>query len=209
MNSAEKPEFLKRLLGLAEIFTMKLSEQAIELYWLTLRDLALEDFSKAANVLARQARFFPKPVEFREAILPPVAFLAAEAYRKVEEAFRKAGVYRSVEFDDPTIHAVIEHLGGWQEYCNTPDDKLVFWRRDFEKYYAIFNERVKSGQYSVPPALPGLYASDDHATKMAQERVFIGDANKKPALTQTVQPRRIDAGEDISIRDTLDVLGRR
>lgn len=200
MEVANKPDFLRRLLGLAEIYAKTLSKDAIELYWNALNDLSFDEFSRAANVLARTARFFPKPAEFRSLVLPDPALEAALAYGKVEQAFHEAGIYKSVIFDDPTIHAAIEHLGGWQEYCNTPDEKLVFYRRDFEKYYALFNERVKSGQLTPIPVLLGLYALDDHASKKAKAPVLIGDKGKIKALESGESVRT----GDISIKGVLD-----
>ena len=62
-----------------------------------------------------------------------------EDVKKVEDAFIKAGIYKSLIFDDPVIHAVIDNLGGWVHYCNLPEVEVKWWQKvlSFFKLYKI------------------------------------------------------------------------
>ena len=182
--------FLKTLTGLGELFDKKISDTLFELYWQTLNDLSFADFKRAANQLALTTKFFPKPVEFREQVLPDIATQAALAYAQVERAFTCAGVYASVVFDDPVIHAVLDNLGGWIEYCNQPEDNVKWWRKDFERRYQEFAPLVKTGMIKPPAMLGGLYAADPQSSERARLPVFVGDRQKALAWTEVVKKEK-------------------
>ncbi|MCK5606513.1 hypothetical protein KAR91_31715 [Candidatus Pacearchaeota archaeon] len=101
---------------------------------------------------------------------------ATIALDKVQKAFWYAGVYKSVVFDDPIIHAVIENLGGWVTYCNTPDHELKWWKKDFEKKYIQYASIVD--KLNPAKELVGLHAVDSSATEEAKQPVLIGDHQK-------------------------------
>ena len=107
------PEFTKILTGLAAMFDKPLTELLRDMYFGALQDLTIEQINNAGNQLARTATFFPKPVEFRNAINGNQDEAAIAAWKKVLKAKSKAGQYQSVKFDDPVIHSVIKLMGGW------------------------------------------------------------------------------------------------
>jgi len=176
MNNSDREEFDAVIIAMAELFDRKMSAIQLDLYFEALKDMSLEDFRKSANTVARTCKFFPKPVEFREQIIVGVDAQATLALDKVQEAFWSAGVYKSVVFDDPVIHAVIDHLGGWVKYCNTPDHELKWWKKDFEKKYSHYASVINS--LNPPKVLFGLYAEDGHATEGVRRPMLMGDSQK-------------------------------
>lgn len=187
MENKDKKEFFKIIAGLGEMFGKTISDTLYELYWQALKDLSFEDFNKTANSLGQTTKFFPKPVEFRDQVLPDIAAQASLAYAKLEKAFTQAGVYKTVVFDDPVIHAVVENLGGWVSYCNLPDEELKWYRKDFEKKYQDFAPLIVQGKIMPLVQLPGLYAADTHATSEAKAPALIGDGTKILAWTKEVK----------------------
>lgn len=187
MENRQFKDFCKALAGLGEMFNKPISDTLYELYWESLKDLSFPDFNRAANVLARTAKFFPRPVEFREQVLPDVSAQAALAYEKVERAFVQAGIYKSVVFDDPVTHAVIENLGGWVKYNRLTDEESKWWRKDFEKRYQELAPLVVQGKIVAPLMLPGLFAGEGTATEQAKTPVLIGDSTKILAWTKEVK----------------------
>ena len=201
--------FLKLLTALGELFDKKLSDTLYELYWEALKDLPFEDFSRAANILGRSSKFFPKPVEFRELLMPDISAQAALAYRKVEEAFIKAGIYKAVIFDDPVIHAVMDNLGGWIHYCNLPEDEVKWYRKEFEKHYANFAPLVATGKLKPPTVLHGFFALASMATDSAKTPVLIGDEQKALAWTSSVRKEKeLEAGNSKKLEEALPKLQR-
>lgn len=181
MIQNDKLQFEEILTGLAEIFDTELSDIKVDIYFEALKDMSLDDFRAAANTVARTCKFFPKPVEFREQVLIGLDVQASLAYEKVEKAFRKPGIYKTVVFDDPVIHAVIQNLGGdkgWIEYNNLLEKDVKWWRKDFEKKYLQLAPLVHQGSLDPPKELPGLYAFHDNATDEARLPVIIGDRQK-------------------------------
>ena len=176
MDSQDRERFDAVIVAMAELFDRKMSAIQLDLYFEALKDMSLEDFRKAANTVARTCKFFPKPVEFREQIIVGIDAQATLALDKVQKAFWDAGIYKSVVFDDPVIHAVIDHLGGWIKYCETPDHELKWWKKDFEKKYIQYASMIDA--LNPPKVLMGLYAEDGHATEEAQQPVLIGDRQK-------------------------------
>ena len=80
MTPRERPEFLKVLSDLAELFGRELKPSVVDLYWDALKDLALSTVQAMAKSHARGGRFFPKPLELRpvEQRALPVVVLSEE-----------------------------------------------------------------------------------------------------------------------------------
>ena len=109
------------------------------------------------------------------------------AYAKVEKAFISVGVYSSLIFDDPVIHAVIDNLGGWIAYCNQPEDNVKWYRKDFEQRYQNFAPLVAAGIFKTSTMLGGLYAIDPQSSERARLPVFVGDKQKALAWMEAAK----------------------
>lgn len=133
MVDNERKEFTKILIMVAELFDKDLSENLINLYFHALKDLDISKIKTASSNLIKSATFFPKPVDFRNAIIGNVDDKSIEAWTKALNAKNK---YNSVKFDDPAIHSAIEAMGGWIKFCTMEDYKEESWQmKDFTKIY--------------------------------------------------------------------------
>ena len=175
MNDRRK--FNSTILSMASLFDKELTEDLLDLYWSALNDLSDEEFSKAANTVARTCKFFPKPADFREQIVPDVDVKASLAYDTVKKAFIDVGIYKSVTFADPVITAVINSLGGWIAYCEIPDSELKWWRKDFERLYRQYAD--KADRLDVPTSLPGLHEKGSNGQGRDKAPVLIGGERKE------------------------------
>jgi hypothetical protein len=77
------------------------------------------------------------------------------AWQKFLAAVRSKSPYLSIAFDDPFIHATVQHLGGWVRLtAEMTEDEREHYRRVFETNYRLF---LKQGlPPDTPRRLPGL-----------------------------------------------------
>lgn len=67
MQPSDRPEFVRVLNGLAAVKPGKgLTPEALDVWWLALRDWPLADFRAAAGHLARTVEFMPSPYHFAQ-----------------------------------------------------------------------------------------------------------------------------------------------
>ncbi|MCK5609780.1 hypothetical protein KAR91_48360 [Candidatus Pacearchaeota archaeon] len=153
MKQTDLREFTGIMDDLAEMLGGDMSPRKYELYFAALSDLDIQDIRTAANHIANTATFFPKPVDFRNAINGNQDEAAIAAWGKVLKAKSKAGQYQSVKFDDPVIHSVIKLMGGWGALCRLEGHDDEKWQRiDFEKTYRA----MQGSNKDHPEYLPGI-----------------------------------------------------
>lgn len=179
MTDQEKTEFQAILTGLAEIFDNELSPMKISLYYGALQDLDLSQIKAAASHIANTATFFPKPVDFRNAINGNQDEVAIAAWEKVLKAKSKAGQYQSVKFDDPVIHTVIKLMGGWGAVCRLEGHDDEKWQRiDFEKTYKAMQGCSKDH----PLYLPGVSEIQNGAQGFSSKKEVMAIGEKVELL---------------------------
>ena len=141
MNNDHKAEFMKEIVIMAELFSKDLTESLMELYWQALSDMSLDGYKKAINKITQTSTFFPKPVDFRNALAGDTDTKAVIAWEKVMRAKSSVGSYGSVRFDDPLIHSVISMMGGWVAVCRMEEFDSEKWQRiEFEKSYKALSK---------------------------------------------------------------------
>lgn len=91
----------------------------------------------------------PMPAEIREYCLglkeDDMQIKISEAKNKIETAIGSVGTYRTVAFDDPVIHLVINAYGGWIKLGMCPIDDFKNWLKfEFPKLYKSFSSRKNS-----------------------------------------------------------------
>jgi hypothetical protein len=97
MQASEFSEFESTVRRLEKIFTKKLDDETIQVYWGALRDLSFATFRRFAERHEKFGKFFPKPSELRpkEDKLPPVSDINSLrvhddiAIRRLEELRQK------------------------------------------------------------------------------------------------------------------------
>ena len=174
MTKKDMPEFIKILTGLAAMFDRPLTVLIRDMYFTALDDLTIEQLNTAGNQIARTATFFPKPVDFRNAINGNQDEAAIAAWEKVLKGKSKAGQYQSVQFDDPVIHTVIKLMGGWGAVCRLEGHDDEKWQRiDFEKTYKAMQGSNKDHPVYLPGAAEVQNAAKGFPTK--KEVLAIGE----------------------------------
>jgi hypothetical protein len=67
MTDADRTAFVTLMAKLAAVYREALTDALLEAYWEALRDYELEYLEPAAAYVIRTSKWFPKPVELREA----------------------------------------------------------------------------------------------------------------------------------------------
>lgn len=167
MTDADRQAFGEALGTVAEIFGETLSSTRLEGYFLSLSEFEFSAVSHAIAIAMKSCKFFPRPAELIEVIQGSVEDQAELAWRRFLEALEGVGTYRTVDFDDPAMHQVIERFGGWHECWQIErlDPKaLDFKRQEFKQLYRIFLRR-SSLAMCAPRVLVGQHQMENDRTR--------------------------------------------
>lgn len=82
--------------------------------------------------------------------------IAQEQFLITKDTITSHGAYRSVQFDDPIIHKVIESMGGWVNFCMTQLTDWTWKEKEFIKYYVSYRSLNDDGKLELPRYLQGL-----------------------------------------------------
>lgn len=143
----DERKFKEFMIVLFELFDKPMSEMLMSIYWKTLEPFTDAECQKAFETVIATARFFPKPVDFIEALQGKEEDRAARAWLLVAHAIRRVGNYKSVKFVDPAIHSVIQDMGGWVKLCDTLEKDMTWRQREFENLYSILGHEGKHPEY--------------------------------------------------------------
>lgn len=175
-----------------------ISEIQAEVYFDLLKDLPADAVRRAARQALAESQY---------PTIPPVGVLrrlagagkvdsesrSLVAYQAAAKAVRTAGAFRSIEFDDPLIHATIMAMGGWERFCDWSPSELQWRQRDFERYYRAFSMAGVSGDECA--RIPGICERENNAEGFSEhdpEPAFISSGlNPTPGLIRGEVPRRV------------------
>lgn len=190
MNDQQRRARAFAILG--EAFRQRVSETMLDAYELGLSDLSGSQVEQAVTAAIRGCKFCPTPAELRElAGEATAADRALLAWQSVERA-TSIGSYRSVDFEDAIINAVIRTLGGWPALlARTPEEFDKWARKDFLETYRAFARTGVDGESCRP--LPGLSESGSVRT------VHGGSIEHRAA-----EPVRIEACYDVRANRTIE-----
>ena len=180
MTQNDRPQFASLMKALGETYgNTAPSKEKMELYFRVLSDLTIDQLTNAITALLNSrttTTTFPVPGEIRAA-LSGGATAAMAALDKAESAAGTWGAYRSIQFDDPVIHMVIESMGGWPKFCRPDDEQDWHWhQKEFVKLYETFSKHARTCQN----VLPGIHAITNTMKFDHQERIaYVGDERKR------------------------------
>lgn len=183
MENKDKKEFFGILGATGVMYDKALPEQALELYFSSLKDLSLDQVKAAISRHVNhpeKGQFFPKPADIRFQLQGNADTRALLAWTELERAIDRYWPYESVVFDDPIIHAVLTDMGGWAGIGDRERKDWPFVQKEFERRYqgyvggpafrfpghlAGLCERVNErGGYEIPP--PKLIGDEQKALQV-------------------------------------------
>lgn len=138
---------------LIEVVTQKhFSKDQIRVYRMLLNDLQNNEFIGGINIMLRDRVYtnIPSPAEIikytRGTRDNDLEVKTVEAKNKLKQAISSIGTYKSVAFDDPVIHLVIQSVGGWQKLGKMDFKEYTDWLKwEFPKIYKAYATR-KNGE---------------------------------------------------------------
>jgi hypothetical protein len=163
MTALDRDAFVQVMLALGETFNEPISEIRIVAYFDALNDLPLDQVVDGARSVMRTARFFPRPVDVREAVLGNPEERADVLWGHVIQQVHRVG-YMGVQriehtdtgirvthhpptFEDPLVIDTIERLwGSWRQMCETlpaGGGELVGWIKQFKQVYVVLATRQR------------------------------------------------------------------
>lgn len=199
-----KAKLVEGMTLLCELVGHEASEFLYRAYYTVLQDLTDEQFEEAVFEALRVQKWskLPMPGQLLEYIHGKPEDMALIALEKVERAFSQAGCYRSVVFDDPLIHAVIQALGGWHNFSFELDE-WAFRRKDFLNTYRAFIGK----DVPTPLRLAGRTELDPMNRGRRVEVEYIGDRVKALAWTEERKKQEIGHESKDVVKGLLQNIG--
>lgn len=180
MDHSEKPRFAQAMAGLAAIYSKDLPEILVEVYWDSLKRF---DFKAVGVAFKRHyegenGAFWPKPGDIITIIEGSSEDRSIEAWHKADEAVRERGPYLSVLFDDPVIMATIEQMGGWVDFCSSPNEEDHKFKG--ERFKKAYRANLKKPDLDYPSRLIGLAEANSNmrGIKSTESVALIGNPEK-------------------------------
>lgn len=176
----DEVKFKEYLATLCELHDRTMSKLLTDLYWKVLEPFSDQECEEAFKLIIYDNKFFPKPADFREILIGKKANKATEAWLDVLGAVSKIGNYKSVKFDDPVIHSVINAMGGWPQLCMMEKTEEKWKQKEFERLYEVISAR-KSNH---PEYLIGTHEQENFNQKTGHEIevIEVGFNNKTKLL---------------------------
>jgi hypothetical protein len=179
MTLQEQANVTKALGTLAVVLGEDISGDRLEAYLAVLDDLNGAAIERAVGALAKTARFFPKPAEIRELIVGAPGDTALKAWTDLQCAYRRAGYWTSVLFEDGAIAAAVEYVFGTWALCSEQLNLLSpeMLRAKQKEFFDAYRRAVREGKTS-PKYLRGFCEIQNLETVGKWERgqpVTIGD----------------------------------
>ena len=177
MDVQDKAKFSRLITDVLAFYKQDVSSFAMSVWWQACEPFDFEQVSKALSAHAvdpERGQFAPKPADVVKALAGTKTDRARLAWSKALDAMGRVGAWKSVAFDDPIIHAVIEDLGGWVKLCRTELDSYTE-HRFCESYRAYVNRP----DLNYPAKLVGEFeAINRHEGQKVAPPILIGNAQK-------------------------------
>ncbi len=161
MKNGDKVAFKDLLADVMAFYKQDVSTFALTVWWQACERFDFEQVAKALTAHAMdpdRGQFAPKPADLVRQLEGTSTDRAMIAWGKTHDAMGRVGAYSDVVFDDPTIHAVVEDLGGWVKMCRTELSELSYLQHRFTESYRAYAGR---GTFEYPKRLGGDRSSDE------------------------------------------------
>jgi len=201
MQQNDYDDFFALMEATAQLYGKSMTATVVELWF---RALDGYDLAAVREGIGRHiqnpdtGQFMPKPADVVRLMQGTTQDSAMLAWSKVDKALRTVGVYTSVVFDDPIIHAVLADMGGWIALGNKGEKEWPFVANEFEKRYRAYKRQSEIEYY--PPVLIGVAQAENTLENFpTSEPVLIGDKALALKTRQFGIQRSNATGERIAI----------
>jgi len=166
------------------MFGHKVDDVALDMYRNALKEMSDEQFKASMAHIVKtfrptSAAPFPLPVHFLEGAGVDEESHINLAISTLRTAAVKQGSYRSVDFGDLALHAVISRYGGWSTVCRWSDEDWQLNRKGFkETYIAALRHRERG-----PDHLAGICEAENGTADV----VCIATNEVRPAISNKQQ----------------------
>jgi hypothetical protein len=155
MTESDKSAFVGLISDVLAFYRQDVTPFTLSVWWQACDRFSLEQVRKALTSHAMDpdhGKFAPKPADLVRVLGGTRTDRALVAWSKVFDAMQTVGAYSDVCFDDPTIHAVIQDLGGWVKFCRADASDQSYQQHRFCEAYKVY---VNRGEFEYPRALTG------------------------------------------------------
>ncbi len=195
--------FKDMMISTAEIYNRSISPGLINIYW---RSLEQYSINEVINAFERHlsnpdnGMFMPKPADIIRLLEGTSLTNAMLAWSKVEKAIHQIGPHKSIVFDDPIIHQVLDDMGGWIDLCSHNQKEMEFKSNEFTKRFISLKTSprdyyVKSlkGLADVHNNAEGFASSSPYlfGNKEKAEQVYIGGHKNISEIHQLTKKLKI------------------
>lgn len=210
MQEQDRPQFAQLITEALGFYRQDVSEFQLEIWWESMRRFELQDVRKAMSYHIQnpdRGQFPPRPADITRFLSGGSTDRALRAWSRVERALRHVGPYKTIIFDDPIIHRVLEEMGGWIDVCETSTEKdLDFKGQEFRTRYQGYAVR-RPEEWS--PQLIGYVEQDCRAHGYEPpEPVIYGDQQKALQVHEQGRGRRQGAIGLSQVRENLGVQNK-
>ncbi len=180
MTENDFERFREGLAGVYGFYSKDLSQFAMDTWWRAMKPFSLDAITDAFNrhvVNPDNGKWMPMPADIIQMLQGSSMDSAMTAWTKTDKALRSVGTYKSVVFDDPLIHKIIQDMGGWIAFGMKNEEEWPFVAKEFQNRYRGFKSRSMTPEY--PSHLTGL--AEGHNSKEGYRidpPKFIGDIEK-------------------------------
>lgn len=205
MELADKPMLAKMLGKVMSVYQRNITPDLVDVFYDALVRFDIDAIREGLNIHVQNpdaGQFPPKPADLVRYLEGGTADRGMKAWSRVDKALRQVGGYRSVAFDDPIVHKVLDEMGGWIKLCQTEtDEDLKFYGIEFVKRYQSYTLRGGVGE-DYPPYLFGIAeatnAKNGHEIEPPQ---LIGNPEQAAMVMAKADPTpllRVTSGAKVS-----------
>lgn len=199
MNPNQTQVFSELITAVHAFYRRDISEYAVQIWWNAMRPYDFEAVKHAINrhcVNPDNGQFCPMPADIVKLLQGSTRDSALLAWSKVDKALRHIGTYRSVAFDDPIIHLVLQDMGGWITLGNKTEKDWPFVAKEFENRYRGYKQR---DDVEAPKWLTGIAECENSVNGFDEEEVvLIGDEREARKVVRSRGNRKVLRYSDVS-----------
>lgn len=180
-NTSDRERRAQCVTILAEAYRQKISPATLAAYEMALEDVSPASVEQAVKAALKSCKFMPNAAELRElAGGKTSAENALIAWAAVDRATSEVGGYKSPDFLDPVVNAVIRNMGGWERFCTATVTEFDTWlRKEFLRVYELIAKRGVGDEEGAP--LVGLHERHNRLNGFSDRNTTVEIAVGLPA----------------------------